>query len=50
MMRSLGAIDLDIKRMQFMKTDPSISIFIELGVNVLKSTTVKPLNSGHLRG
>ena len=38
MMSSLGAIDLYIKRMQFMKTDTSISVFIELGINVKKST------------
>ena len=38
-MSSLGANDLYIKKMQFMKTDPSISVFIELGINVNKSTT-----------
>ena len=33
-----GANDLYIKRMQFTNTDSSISLFIELGINVKKST------------
>ena len=37
-MSNLGASDLYTKKMQFMKTDQSNSVFIELGINVKKST------------